>query len=95
MAKQSNRYKIMERYLTYALIISATMFLLYLIFAAVGIIWLKIIVALCAFGISGFCLYCLYINKELLRQRSLWMTSSAASIILCTLISLLLNYPSA
>lgn len=95
MAKQNNRYRIMERYLTYALITSAALFLLYLIFAAIGIVWLKIIVALCAFGISGFCLYCLYINKELLRHRSLWMTSAAASIILCTLISIILNYPGA
>ena len=43
--------------------------------------------------ISGIVLYFLFISKELLRKRSLWMTYSAACILLCILVSLVLNFP--
>lgn len=93
MAKRRNRYQQLDRYMTYALIADAILFLLFLLFAGSGILWGKILTALVAIGISSLCLYVLYVNNELLRQRSLWMSVGAAAIILCTLVSLILNFP--
>lgn len=93
MANHVNRYKEMERYMTYALIADAIIYVIYLIAAATGTIWLKVITAIIAFLISGLCLGYLYMSKELLKPRSLWMTTGAAAVLLCTLFSLILNYP--
>ncbi len=94
MAGKSNRYKEMERYMTYALLADAAAFILYMIVAGNGIIWLKVILTLLCFGISGLLLWFLYTTRELLRQRSLWITVGAASIAICLLFSLILNFPS-
>ena len=94
MAKRSSRYKKMERYMTYALIADALLFLLFMIFAGLGVAWLKIILAICAILLSGLCLAFLYITKELLRQRSFWISVGAAAILVCVLFSLILNFPS-
>ena len=89
-----NRYKEMERYMTYALCADAAAFVLYLIFAGLGIVWLKVILAISCLGVSGYLLWLLYASKELLRQRSLWITTGAAAIVVCLLFSLILNFPS-
>ena len=93
MERNHSRYKELERNLTYAIVTDAVIFVLYLIFAGAGIVWLKVITSILAILLSGLCLYTLYISKELLRQRSLWITAAATAIILCTIVSLLLNYP--
>lgn len=93
MDGKQNRYKELESYLTYALIASAIIFILYLIVSGFGIIWLKVITAFFALALSSLIFYCLYINNEWLRQRSLWITVGAVSLFLCTLMSLVLNYP--
>ena len=94
MDKSTNRYTKMERYLTLALIISFILFIIFLIASGFGIIWLKVLVAILAILIPGLCLYVLYLTKELLRQRSLWMSVASAAIIICILFSLILNFPS-
>lgn len=95
MAQPANmKYQQLQWYLTYALIAAAGLFALYLVFAGFGIVWLKVITAILAILISFACLAVLYMRKELLRQRSLWMTTAAAAIILCLLFSLVLNFPS-
>ncbi len=94
MANRPNRYKEMERYLTYALCLDAVLFVLYLIVAGNGIIWLKVILTLLCLALSGFMLWFLYMTRELLRQRSLWITTGAAAIAICVLLSLILNFPS-
>lgn len=94
MAQKPNRYKVMERYMTYALCLDAVLFILYMIVAGNGIIWLKVILTLLCFTLSGALLWFLYATKELLRQRSLWITAGAAAIAICLLFSLLLNFPS-
>ena len=91
--KRQNRYKVMERYMTYTLIGDAALFVLYLIFAATGVIWLKVITAIFAILISLGCLAFLYLSQELLRKRSFWMTTAAAAVLICTLMSLILNFP--
>ncbi len=94
MAQKPSRYKVMERYMTYALCLDAVLFILYMIVAGNGIIWLKVILTLACLAISSALLWFLYTTKELLRQRSLWITAGAAAIAVCLLFSLLLNFPS-
>ncbi len=94
MAQKSNRYKVMERYMTYALCLDAVLFILYMIVAGNGIVWLKVILTLLCLALSGALLWFLYTTKELLRQRSFWITAGAAAIALCLFISLVLNFPS-
>lgn len=84
----------MERYMTYALLADLVIFVLYLIAAGTGIIWLKVITAIIAILLSGLCLAFLYLSQELLRPRSLWMSAAAAAIAVCVLFSLILNFPS-
>lgn len=94
MRNNRNRYRQMEFYMTCTLAADTLLFLFYLISAGNGIIWLKAITAILAIGISLLCLGFLYLSQELLRTRSLWMSAAAAAILLCTVFSLLLNYPS-
>ncbi len=89
-----NRYKEMERYMTYALIADGLLFIFYLLSAGAGIIWLKVILTILAFALSSACLAWLYISRELLKMRSMWMSTAALAVIVCILFSLLLNYPS-
>ena len=88
------KYQQLQWYLTFALIAAAGLFALYLVFAGFGIIWLKVITSVLAILLSFGCLAILYMRKELLRQRSLWMTTAAAAIIVCLVFSLVLNFPS-
>jgi len=90
----TSRYKQMELYMTCALIANAGIFILYLIFAGFGIVWLKVVTSVLCVLISAACLAYLYMSKELLRQRSLWMSAAAAAVLVCLLFSLILNFPS-
>lgn len=93
MDKKRARYKKMETIMTAVLCLDAVIFLAYLVLAGMGMIGLKVTTAVLCLIISGATLYFLYLTKELLRKRSLWMTLAAACIILCVLISLILNFP--
>ena len=90
----SNRYKDLEKLMTTLLIASAVDFVLFLIFAGTGVIWLKVITAIFAIIMPVLCLALLYMSKELLKQRSLWMTMGFVGVFLCTVVSLIANYPS-
>lgn len=94
MAAKRNRYKEMEQMMTYVLAGDAGVFLLYLICAGAGIIWLKVITAIIAIAVAGLSLAFFYMNGELFRVRSRWMVVGFASVVLCLLVSLLFNYPS-
>ncbi|HIT33299.1 MAG TPA: hypothetical protein IAC31_01550 [Candidatus Faecousia intestinigallinarum] len=93
-APRKNRYQEFERYATYYLLGDAALFLLYLLFAGLGVVWLKVFLAIVAILASALGIGYLYITGELLRPRSLWMGTALAAIILCVLTSLILNYPS-
>ena len=88
------RYKEMEQYLTYALVGSAVVFLLYMIFAGLGVVWLKVLTAIILVAVCGLALAWLYLTGELLRYRSRWMSVGFAAILVVLLVSLVLNYPS-
>ena len=94
MRRQTNRYDQMAQYMTYTLIGNALLFIAFLFASGYGIIWLKVILFILTFILSLLCLAFLYLTKELLRPRSLWMTTAAAAIALCVLFSLILNFPS-
>jgi len=87
------RYRELEQYMTVALIAAAVIFVLYLIFSAVGIIWLKIITAIFAILLPLLSLALLYLTQELLKQRSLWLTTGFFGVFICTLVSLIANFP--
>lgn len=94
MARRRNRYKEMERYMTYTLLFDVFMFILFLIYSGIGVIWVKVVTSIVAIATGLLCLGFLYLNREILRSRSLWMTVTAVSIIVCTVFSLILGYPS-
>ncbi len=94
MANKPNKYKLFERFLTVALCADAVAFILYMIFAGLGIVWLKVILTLVCFVLSGYILWLLYTSKEMWRQRSLWITAGAGAIAFCLFMSLVLNFPS-
>lgn len=93
MDNKRTRFKKMEMIMTCVLCLDAVLFLAYLIFAGLGVTGLKVVCTIFCFLISGAVLYFLYMTRELLRKRSIWMTLSAACIILCVLVSLILRFP--
>lgn len=93
MNRNKARYKKMEALITGVLCLDALIFVIYLIVAGMGLIGWKVFTAVLCFLISGAVLYFLYLTRELLRKRSLWMTLAAACIIICVLASLILNFP--
>ena len=94
MPERKNRYAQMERFMTRVLLGDLAVFVLFLISAAFGIIWLKVITAIIAILVSGLCLVYLYLSQELTKKRSLWMSVSAGAVLICLLASLILNFPS-
>ena len=92
MAKR-NRYKEMEQLMTTLLIADAVIFVLYLIVAGAGIVWLKIITALLEFLISFGSLAFLYLSQELMKQRSLWLTCGFFGLLIRLIASLILAFP--
>ena len=93
MENNKNRYKELEKYMAIMLVSSAVLFLIYLIAAGCGIIWLKVLTAIIAILICGLCLTYLYMTRLLLAPRSLWMSMAAGSVIICLLFSLIFGFP--
>jgi hypothetical protein len=90
---QRNRYQDLTRLMTAALIGSAAFFVLYLIFAGIGIVWAKVLTAIFAILVPVLCLGFLFMSQELLKQRSLWLTTGFGGILVCTIVSLITNFP--
>ena len=89
-----NRYRELENLLTRVLLADVAVFLLYLLFAGLGVGFLKWTLAIVAIGGSALFAGILYLNGEWKKKRSLWMFMGYASIALCTLVSLIANFPS-
>lgn len=90
---RNNRYRQMEQMMTLVLIGNGVLFALYLLFALLGIVWLKVILCILTIPISALCLVFLYMTGELLRRRSQWMTIASAAVLFCTIVSLLTGCP--
>ena len=94
MSNRPNRYKEMERNISIALIVDVVLFVFFLIASGNSTTWLKVISFIIILLLSGLCLAVLYLTKEILRPRSLWMTVAATAVLVCTIFSLILRYPS-
>ena len=94
MSNRNNRYKQMEKKMSCVLLADFVLFVIFLFASGFGVIWLKVITSIIAIIASILCLGFLFLTQELLRRRSLWMTAAAAAILLCTVFSLILGYPS-
>ena len=92
MAKR-NRYRELETNMTRVLIADAAVFALFFLFSALGWTALKVITAIVSILVSLLCLGYLYMTNELRRRRSLWMVTTFICIVICVVVSLLLNYP--
>ncbi len=88
------RYKQIDQLLTRVIIADTAAFIIYLVFAALGLSVLKVIIAIMSIAVSGLCLAYLYKLGEFKKARSRWLVMGFGAIILCTLVSLILNYPS-
>ena len=94
MARRSrNRYREMEGLMTKIILADVLVFILYLVCAGLGWTVLKVITAIIAIIGSGLCTGWLYITGEFHRRRSLWMVTGFICIIICVVVSLLLDYP--
>ena len=93
MADNRMRYREFERFLTTIVFAALALFIVYLVSASFGWGVLKIVCAVLAIILSLFGLWNLYSSKELMKARSLWLTYSYGSLILCTVVSLLCNFP--
>ena len=92
MAKR-NRYREMESLMTKVIVGDALVFVLYLLFAGLGLTVVKVATATIAILGSLLGLGWLVITGEFSRRRSLWMVTGFIAIVLCVLVSLLLGYP--
>lgn len=93
MAKR-NRFSELESKMTRILLVNTAVFVLFLIFSAFGIIPMKVISAIVSILVSFLCLSYLYMSGEMRKRRSLWMLTASAGLFLCTVVSLICNFPS-
>ena len=92
MAKR-RRYKELETLLTRILLADVAVFVLYLIFAGLGVTAMKVITAIIAIIASGLCLALLYTTGETKKRRSRWLVCGFAAIVICLMVSLVVKYP--
>ena len=83
----------MENLMTKIILGDALMFVLYLVCAGLGWSVLKVITAIIAIFGSLLCVGWLYLTGEFNRRRSLWMVTAFICIVICVVVSMLLNYP--
>ncbi|MBD9221009.1 MAG: hypothetical protein EGQ46_02405 [Clostridiales bacterium] len=79
--------------MTKVIVGDALVFVLYLLFAGLGLTVVKVAAAIIAILGSLLGLGWLVITGEFSRRRSLWMVTGFIAIVLCVLVSLLLGYP--
>ena len=88
------RYKDIERFLTQVLLADTGVFVLYLFFAGFGLTFWKVLASIAMIVASVACLALLYMTGEMKKARSRWLVLGFGCILICLLVSLLLNYPS-
>ena len=88
------RYKELEQMMTRILVADVVVFALFVLFAGLGVVAMKVICAIVTIIVSAMCLAFLYMTGELQKRRSLWMVVGFISVLVCLLISLICNYPS-
>ena len=91
--RKKNSFRKFESFLTRVILGELAGFLLMLLFAALGVGWLKWILAVAVILFSGAGCALLISKQEHKRRRSWWMLASFAGMLLCTLVSLIAGYP--
>ena len=91
--RKKNSFRKFESFLTRVILGELAGFLLMLLFAALGVGWLKWILAVAVILVSGAGCALLISRQEHKRRRSWWMLASFAGMLLCTLVSLIARYP--
>ena len=91
--RKKNSFRKFESFLTRVILGELAGFLLMLLFAALGVGWLKWILAAAVILVSGAGCALLISRQEHKRRRSWWMLASFAGMLLCTLVSLIARYP--
>ena len=88
------RYKELEDMMARILIADVVIFGLFMLFAGLGVVAMKVICAIATIIVSGLSLGFLYLTGELKKRRSLWMVVGFVGVLVCLLVSLICNYPS-
>ncbi len=88
-----DHFQELEHMLTIFVIADLVLFIAYLIFAGTNVLIGKILCAVLALVVAVYGLWVLFNTKELSKQRSLWITCSFGAIALCTIVSLICQYP--
>ena len=91
--RKKNSFRKFESFLTRVILGELAGFLLMLLFAALGVGWLKWILAMAVILVSGAGCALLVSRQEHKRRRSWWMLAAFAGMLLCTLVSLIAGYP--
>lgn len=91
--KKRNTFRSFERLMTRAILGTLAVFVMMLAVSAIGIGWLKWLLALLVLAISALGFTILVLKQEHRQRRSHWMVASYASLFACTLASLLLGFP--
>lgn len=86
-------FKQLEQQLTIGVGIDCAIFLLYLLFAGLGITWLKVILAVAGIALSLLGVAFLVLIGEHKRRRSLWILCAFGSVAVCIIMSLLTRFP--
>ncbi len=87
-----DQFQELEHMLTIFVFVDLALFVAYLIFAAASLLVAKILFAVLALVVAAYGLWVLYNTREILKQRSLWITCSFGAIILCTIVSLICQF---
>ena len=88
-----NAFRKFEQLMTRVILGTLLLFLLMLAAAAIGIGWLKWILAVTVLLLSGMGAALLVLKQEHRRRRSWWMLASFAGFLACTLVSLIVGFP--
>lgn len=91
--KKCSTFRSFEQLMTRAILGILVMFVMMLAAAAIGIGWLKWLLAALVLVMSALGFTVLVLKQEHRRRRSRWMLSAFASLLACTLASLLLGFP--
>ena len=94
MDRNNRSFARLENTMTIAIIAAFILFLIFLFASGYGVAWLKIICAIFSILIPALSLGYLYLTLEWRKLRSRWMVAAYLALLLCTIVSLILQFPS-
>lgn len=92
--KKRNTFRKFEHTMTRVIVSALAVFLLMLFAAAGGIGWLKWLLGITVMAVSVLSTGLLVLKQEHKRPRSRWMLASFLGLFACTLVSLIVGFPS-